>query len=159
VHFYDPYIFTHQGETWDDHDPVSKLANVPFPIDPSDPRVIAIVKRFLATGGARAAALVADFAVRAYGVAEVEAAFDELGAFIARARAPVIVNEFGVLRFVAPRADRLVWIRAVREAAERRCIGFAQWDLQDGFGLAVETGGRPVIDPDNLEALTSGKGN
>ena len=68
----------------------------------------------------------------------------------ARHGRPVIVNEFGVLKWGADAASRLRWLSAVREAAEARCIGWTHWDLQDGFGLLAED-----LEPDGaaLDAL------
>jgi endoglucanase len=79
------------------------------------------------------------------------AAFDMMSGWSERHSRPVIVNEFGVLSYRAPRESRLDWLAAVRGSAEERCIGWTHWDFQDGFGLIDPATGMP--DPEILDAL------
>ena len=64
-----------------------------------------------------------------------------------------ILNEFGVLRWKANASDRARWLRAVRGAAERDCIGWAHWDYADGFGFMRRVGDRETPDPVTIDAL------
>jgi hypothetical protein len=59
-------------------------------------------------------------------------------------------NEFGVMP-TAPYADRLAWIRDVRETFERYGIGWTVWGYDDGFGLDAFSFG--AIDGGVLMAL------
>jgi endoglucanase len=74
-------------------------------------------------------------------------------AWAAQRRRPVILNEFGVLRWKAPVEDRLRWLSIVRHAAERGCVGWAHWDYADAFGLARRVGDRQIPDEMTLAAL------
>ncbi len=78
-------------------------------------------------------------------------AFDMMAGWSARNGRSVIVNEFGVLSYHAPRQARLNWLAAVRWQAEQRCIGWTHWDFQDGFGLIDPGTGMP--DPGVMDAL------
>src|SRR5262249_1949913 len=81
---------------------------------------------------------------------------DEIGkasAWALRTQRPVILNEFGVLRWKAAPADRYRWLRTVRRAAERGCIGWAHWEYADAFGFMERIGDRELPDPGALDAL------
>ena len=65
----------------------------------------------------------------------------------------MILNEFVVLRWKAASADRYRWLRTVRRAAERGCIGWAHWEYADAFGFLERIGDREVPDQDALDAL------
>ena len=77
-------------------------------------------------------------------------AFDMMADWSIKHARPVIVNEFGVLSYHAPRQARLDWLAAVRRQAEKRCLGWAHWGFQDGFGLMDPETGMP--DPGIMQA-------
>ena len=140
VHFYTPMIFTHQGLDWDASSPYRHLEGVPFPTAQRDPVLARLRAQALARGDQAAAQALAEAARTAWTPAAVAAQFSELAAWSAGHSVPVIVNEFGVLRFKAPRAGRLAWLAAVRAAAEASGFGWAHWDYAGGFGLLDEQG-------------------
>ncbi len=148
-HFYDPMPFTHQGATWDVGGPYRVFAGIPFPAALSDPAVRRILLTLRAGGEPGAArdletALAASWTVEAIG-----RQFAPVGRWARAHGVPVLLNEFGVLRPAAPRADRLLWLATVRRAAEAESIGWTHWDFDEGFALVVD--GRP--DPGVVEAL------
>ena len=69
---------------------------------------------------------------------------------------PVWVGEFGAYPAVAPPADRLLWLRDVRDAFERSGIGWAVWSYDESLGLDRRRdpdSGRVTIDWASARAL------
>jgi endoglucanase len=138
-HYYDPMLFTHQGLTWDPSNPLSRLSDVPYPARRGDPRLMRLIEDLRRSDGALADEF--DQALARPWIKEtIEQQFAGLAAWGRAHRAPIILNEFGVLRFKAPRAARLAWLRDVRETAEANGFGWAHWDYREGFGLLDESG-------------------
>jgi endoglucanase len=139
-HYYDPMAFTHQGLTWDAASPLSRLEGVPFPARRDDPAVARLLATLRDRGDADLAASVDHSLERPWTQSAIESQFAPLAEWSRTHRAPVILNEFGVLRFKAPRASRLAWLRDVRETAQAKGFGWAHWDYSQGFGLLDEAG-------------------
>jgi endoglucanase len=152
THFYDPMVFTHQGQDWSD-DPLRYIERLPFPARLSDPAVVTLLDRLIATGRGAAASMLKTELRKPWTEERVAAQVALAGPWITRHRRPVIINEFGVLADKAPAADRARWLRTVRRAAEAHCIGWAHWDYADGFGFVHRTGDREVPDEQILKAL------
>ena len=67
---------------------------------------------------------------------------------------PLICNEFGVHRPVAPADSRMRWIHDVRTALEDDGIGWTMWDYRGGFGVVWKENGKPAkVDDAVVEAL------
>jgi endoglucanase len=147
-HYYDPMLFTHQGLTWDAADPLSRLAGVPYPARRDDPALVRLVENLRRRGDDSLADELDRALARPWDKKMIESQFSALAAWSRAHSAPVILNEFGVLRFKAPRAARLAWLRDVRETAEANSFGWAHWDYREGFGLLLEDGrpDAPLID-------------
>ena len=146
-HFYDPFLFTHQGATWT-WDAVRNLRDIPYPASPeavepiaariSDPTIQGYVRQY---GRERANA-------------ERIAARLALAAEWGRAHGVrVTCNEFGVLKDNAPAADRAQWTHDVRTALEAQGIGWAMWDYDSNFGLVMRATHLTLIDGPLAEAL------
>jgi endoglucanase len=147
-HYYDPMLFTHQGLTWDDSDPLSRLAGVPYPAQRDDKAIARIVADLRQRRETELADEFNRALAQPWTRATIEGQFARLAAWGRAHTAPIILNEFGVLRFKAPRAARLEWLRDVRATAEANGFGWAHWDYREGFGLLDESGrpDRQVID-------------
>lgn len=139
-HFYDPMTFTHQGAIWDANSTWARAAGVPFPSAAGDPKLLALANDAAGKGDAGLAQELRNMAARAWSAETISAQFAELGRWSAEHSAPVVVNEFGVLKWKAGRADRLAWLAATRGAIEAQGFGWAHWDYDTAFGLLDEAG-------------------
>lgn len=126
VHYYEPMAFTSQGANW--ITPAFEgLHAVPYPGDTDAVEAAASQLK----NGARQLART----VEGWNRARIEHDIAELARWSARRDVPVTINEFGVLKCSAPRADALRWIRDVRELAESYEIRWQRWDYSAGFGI------------------------
>ena len=150
AHYYDPMIFTHQGLTWDDKSPFARLRDVPFPLRSGEEALARLEEAASRRGDAGAAAELKQAEGQAFTPETISRQFEELARWSAEHHAPVIVNEFGALRFASRRSDRLAWLTAVRRACEAQGFGWAHWDYSGGFGLLSQNG---QIDRELIEAL------
>ncbi|GGE10579.1 glycosyl hydrolase family 5 [Aureimonas endophytica] len=170
-HFYEPYLFTHQGAPWM-REPVYRALNeVPWPADQGDlETVLAAVRRRMAadpalTSERREAAYAETVRVMTeYFAARparwfVDGYMARVAAWGARHGLPpsrILLGEFGALgsdaRYVAAgRADRLRYLRDVRKSAEASGFGWALWNLFDGMGVMDDRS--HALDPPLLAAL------
>jgi endoglucanase len=137
-HYYDPMAFTHQDAAWDKGSAWSRISGVPFPTEAGDATLLRLAAEAGQKGDRDVERVLKETAGRAWTAAAIKAQFDVVAAWSEAHGAPVIVNEFGVLRWKAKRADRLAWLAAVRAAAERCGFGWTHWDYSGAFGLVNE---------------------
>lgn len=125
-HFYDPFLFTHQGASWTDLTPVS---GVPFPYDASNmPACPAELKGTWV-----------ESSFHSYPgdgtVSKVKALIDIAVNFAIQRNVPIYCGEFGVYDLNSPADDRVYWYNIVRNYLEEKGIAWTIWDYQGSFGL------------------------
>ncbi|RVD73210.1 MAG: glycoside hydrolase family 5 protein [Mesorhizobium sp.] len=157
IHYYAPMAFTHQCETWD-RSPLARLANLPFPATKDSPPVRALVSKLQAAGDEEAASLLEQELSRPWSEARIASDFAGLGRWSAAQHCPVMLNEFGVLNFCVDADSRARWVRAVRRAAEANQIGWAHWELDQGFGFIANRQSAEGFDSSMIAALLGSDG-
>jgi endoglucanase len=130
-HFYDPYLFTHQGETWGYPPNLKTLKGMPFPFDahkiPSIPPDI------------RGTWIESSIRNAYKNDATVEALAKQLDKTVQfskeRGGVPLFCGEFGVFIPNSLREDRVRWYTAVTKLFAERGIARTSWDYFGGFGV------------------------
>lgn len=152
VHFYAPTAFTHQCQTWGTS-PVARMHHLPFPATRDMPAIRESIASLRGKGDAEAAEHLEAQLATDWTEAVIRAQFRQAGGWSASAGCPVMLNEFGVLDFCVDAASRQAWTRAVRRAAEAHGIGWAWWELDQGFGLIKDRTRTEGFDEAMLAAL------
>ncbi|MHC2017032.1 glycoside hydrolase family 5 protein [Methylobacterium sp. CM6247] len=170
-HYYEPYLFSHQGAPWM-REPVYRALNaVPWPASAGslETTLTAVRTRMAGDAGLSAEAKRDAYALTEAKLGEYFAAQPDkrylarhlamVGEWARRhgiAPANIVLGEFGALRsdarYVAAQADdRARYVRDVREAAEAEGFPWAFWNLFDGMGLMDDASKR--FDPAIVTAL------
>jgi endoglucanase len=132
-HFYDPFLFTHQGATWTNPS-MATLAGVPFPYHPdsmpdfpSDLMGTWIESSF-------------NYYEHDGTVARVKELLDIAIDFSNTRNVPIFCGEFGVYIPNSPGYDRVAWYDTVRTYLESNGIAWTIWDYIGSFGIFEENG-------------------
>ena len=170
-HFYEPYLFSHQGAPWM-REPIYRWLNdVPWPASAGSlEETLASVSRRMAQDSSYSAQDKATIfkeiqrVLVEYFEAQPTRSFVERYLGMVQSWATlnhippeqILMGEFGALRsdhrYVASKAaDRARYIRDVREVAEACGFSWAFWNLFDGMGLIDDS--EETLDPDIIRAL------
>jgi len=146
-HFYDPFMFTHQGATWTSN--MQDLAGVPFPYNAAKmPPTPASAK------GSWVESSLNNYKNEGT-VAQVKKWLDIAVSFKNSRNVKLFCGEFGVYNLNSPHADRVYWYEVVRKYLEEKGISWTTWDYQGGFGL-FKKGTNELFDYDlDTDLLTS----
>lgn len=152
VHFYAPMAFTHQCQSWG-ASPLARIAGLPFPATRNMAPVRERIAALRAAGDEQAAALIEEQLTTDWTAAAIRTEFDRASRWSATSGCPVMLNEFGVLDSCVNARSRVAWVRAVRMAAEASGIGWAYWELDQGFGFVESRLSVEGFDSAMLDAL------
>lgn len=153
-HFYDPYLFTHQGETWGYPPNLKNIRGLPFPAAqhsqterkmppvPSDLKGTWIEK-----------ALKSSYKKDAT-VSALAATLDKAVKFSKeRGNVPLLCGEFGVYIPNSLQEDRVRWYEAVTKLLNERGIARTSWDYYGGFGVFMTGSGSSFESELNVEVV------
>ena len=144
-HFYDPFVFTHQGATWTGT-AVEPLRGIRYPLDPDQLKK----EREAADGSGRPLWPFNGWDAGG-GKAQLEARMKPVLDWGRTAGVFLYCGEFGTIqRPWTPAADRARWVKDVREILEANDCGWAMWAYHAGFDLVADSD-RPI--PEILAAL------
>lgn len=133
-HFYDPFIFTHQGAGWVGG-VYSQIRDLPYPANPQ--AVQPLVNQLASNPTVQGA--VAYYGSENWDKAKLKSLLAPVADWANRNQVRVICSEFGAYGDYAPADSRMQYIADVRSALEELGIGWAMWEYMSGFGFAERT--------------------
>ncbi len=146
IHFYEPYLFTHQGADWSD-DYLIGLEKIPYP---SSLQIIAPLLDIY-TGQQRE--LIYHYGSERWNADKIRETIGVAADWAQENGVRLTANEFGVYKPTTHPTERYALLRDMRTAFEAYGIGWTMWDYQNGFDLVEGEGSSRFIAPEMIDAL------
>ena len=169
VHFYRPYIVTHQGAVWFGNDsPIGYFSHVPYPARLVDKNKVALGP---GANPASAKKELDQYVGDGWDRARIDSYIEPAAEWASQHHARLLMLEFGVLRTKIDPDSRYRWISDTRGVLDAHRIGWAVFDYADIFGIVRMLGqtnpmgldgavtfvnpekGTYTIEPEAIEAL------
>ena len=132
-HFYDPFIFTHQGASWVNPS-MEPVNSIPFPYEASQMPGFPSSLR-----GSWVEANYITYPIQG-NAAHIHSLLNRAIQFRESRGVPIYCGELGVYIPNSNNEDRVRWYQVVREYLEANNIAWTSWDYQGGFGLFEANG-------------------
>jgi endoglucanase len=146
IHFYEPFIFTHQGVDWSS-DYLIGMENVPYPSS------LQVIAPLLDIYEGTQREVIYQYGSENWNANKVNEAVKVAADWAQANDVRLIANEFGVYKPTTAPGARYALLRDTRVAFEQYGIGWTMWDYQGGFDLVEGEGDERYITPEMADAL------
>ncbi|RXK57430.1 hypothetical protein ESA94_21090 [Lacibacter luteus] len=148
-HFYDPYLFTHQGSITSGWDHIEFAANVPYP---SSPELVAPLINV--TNDPQLKGFLTTYGNQRINKDSVDKWLSEAFDWSRANNVQLICNEFGTVKHAPPNDSRIRYFYDVRTILEKYKIGWGIWEFDLQFGIKNNNSGSTgLLHPELKEAL------
>jgi len=147
-HYYEPFIFTHQGASWMDKS-LSTLKGIHYPVPESQVTAAWAAAR---QGGYKEW----PFERYPHGFTsdDMKKSLEPLFTFAKKEKLPLYCGEFGALKSGVPVPDRLEWIKEMTNLMRENNVDWANWAYHASYDLADEN---DQVDMQVVKALGLGQ--
>lgn len=147
IHFYEPYLFTHQGADWDPNTAVF-VKNWDYPTNSVNS------EKVIKALDPKAPKWIADALRKVWTHQDLKESLSPILDWRKKHKRPVMITEFGVYKPYVDTKSRLNWLMDVVSILNEYHFPWTFWDYGGGFGLFSKENGFRVLDQETASALT-----